>query len=294
MPYVPTTFPSSHIPGCLLPSLSWRCFVVAWLLFFAFCCLCYVFVVVVVVVVVVDVVVVVVVVVVVAVGLAYVGIYVDAVLVVSDDNILKEIMQQLTTIFQMSPYDQVSFEHPVTFCGYEIYKEKNGYGLRQEKYIEELLSKREVEKTQPLPKIQEGEDEEYHDPKVVKEVQAIVGELQWLATRTRPGLPYSTAFAARLVHRRPAYALRLCHYMLRSLAKYPKLGLSYELRTKLLVWGICHQQIWWSPIGFQGFVCSGHQHQSRSMQFTLWGDLICYMIETCRRASQDAQVPCSF
>ena len=35
----------------------------------------------------------------------------------------------------------------------------------------------------------------------------------------------------------------------------------------------------WSPIGFQGFVCSGHQHQGRSMQFTLWDDLICYMIE---------------
>ena len=53
----------------------------------------------------------------------------------------------------------------------------------------------------------------------------------------------------------------------------------YELRTKLLVWGICHQQIWWSPIGFQGFARSGHHHQSRSMQFTLWDDSMCYMIE---------------
>ena len=157
------------------------------------------------------------------------GVYVDDVLVVSNDNILTEMMYQLTTIFQMSPYDQVSPENPVTFCGYEIYKEKNGYGLRQEKYIEELLARREVsgEEGQPLPKIQEGEDEEYHDPQVVKQVQAIVGELQWLATRTRPDLTYATAFAARLVHRRPAYALRLCNYMLRYLAKYPKLGLTY-------------------------------------------------------------------
>ena len=162
--------------------------------------------------------------------LAYVGIYVDDVLVVGGDDILKEMMHQLTTIFQMSPYDQVSVEHPVTFCGYEIYKEDGGYGLRQEKYIEELLLRRGVEgeEGQPLPKIQEGEDEEYHDPKVVKEVQAIVGELQWLATRTRPDLSYATAFAARLVHRRPAYALKLCHYLLRYLAKYPKVGLWYE------------------------------------------------------------------
>ena len=46
-----------------------------------------------------------------------------------------------------------------------------------------------------------------------------------------------------------------------------------------------------SPIGYQGFGCSGHQHRNRSMRFTVWGDLICYMIENCRRASQDARVP---
>ena len=46
-----------------------------------------------------------------------------------------------------------------------------------------------------------------------------------------------------------------------------------------------------SPIGYQGFGCSGHQHQNRSMRFTVWDDLICYMIENCRRASQDARVP---
>ena len=46
-----------------------------------------------------------------------------------------------------------------------------------------------------------------------------------------------------------------------------------------------------SPIGYQGFGCSGHQHQNRSMRFTVWDDFICYMIENFRRASQDARVP---
>ena len=161
--------------------------------------------------------------------LAYVGIYVDDVLVVGSDAILTEMMERLSTIFQMAPYDKVTREQPVTFCGYEIYKEEKGYGLRQEKYIQELLSRRAVEgkEGQPLPKIVEGEDEEQHELWVVREVQAIVGELQWLATRTRPDLSYATAFVARLVHRRPAYALKLCHYMLRYLAKYPKMGLFY-------------------------------------------------------------------
>ncbi len=33
---------------------------------------------------------------------------------------------------------------------------------------------------------------------------------------------------------------------------------TYELRTKLVVWGICHQQIWWSPIGCQGLYVQGN------------------------------------
>ena len=41
-----------------------------------------------------------------------------------------------------------------------------------------------------------------------------------------------------------------------------------------------------SPIVYQGFGCSEHQHQSRSMQFTVWDDVTCYMIENCRRARQ--------
>ena len=56
----------------------------------------------------------------------------------------------------------------------------------------------------------------------------------------------------------------------------------YELRTKLLVWGNAITKCGGSPIGYQGFGCSGHQHQSRSMQFTLWDDLICYMIEQAK------------
>ena len=31
--------------------------------------------------------------------------------------------------------------------------------------------------------------------------------------------------------------------------------------------------------------------QKHAMQFTVWDDLICYMIENCRRASQDARAP---
>ena len=164
------------------------------------------------------------------VAVAYLGIYVDDIVVVSEDATMKEVMNQLQQVFQMSPFEQVSESKPISFCGYEIYKDDNGYSLRQEKYAKELLNRRNIHggEKHPLPKIVEGENEENPDPMVIKEVQAIVGELNWLATRTRPDLSYSTSFVARLVHRRPEYALKLCHHILRYVASFPTLGLTYH------------------------------------------------------------------
>ena len=78
-----------------------------------------------------------------------------------------------------------------------------------------------------MPKIEEGDDEPEKDLAVIREVQAVVGELQWLASRTRPDLAYATSLVARMVHRRPCYALRLCNYILKYLHRVPSLGLHY-------------------------------------------------------------------
>ena len=160
---------------------------------------------------------------------AFVGVYVDDILVVGPRSVMLQVMEDLKKVFYMSPFEEVTEEHTVTFCGYEIAKQKDGYALRQEKYVQDILTRREVvgEEQQPLPKICEGEDETEKDVAVIREVQAIVGELQWLASRTRADLAYATSLVARMVHRRPAYALGLCHYMLKYLKAYPDLGLDY-------------------------------------------------------------------
>ena len=165
---------------------------------------------------------------------AFVGVYVDDILVVGPRPVKLQILEHLEEVFHMSPFEEVTEEHTVTFCGYEIAKEKHGYSLRQEKYVRDLLSRRGVvgEEQQPLPKICEGEDEIEKDIAVIREVQAIVGELQWLATRTRADLAYATSLVACMVHRRPAYALSLCHYMLKYLKAYPDLGLDYDVPTE--------------------------------------------------------------
>ena len=160
---------------------------------------------------------------------AYLGVYVDDLVVAAKDDILVNFMEELKKVFLMSPYEVVTDKQPVSFCGYEIIKKGGGYVLNQIKYTGDLLRRRSVQgyELQPLPKIEEGDDEPEKDIAVIREVQAVVGELQWLASRTRPDLAYATSLVARMVHRRPCYALRLCNYILKYLHRVPSLGLHY-------------------------------------------------------------------
>ena len=62
----------------------------------------------------------------------------------------------------------------------------------------------------------EGEDEEMCGS-ALKEAQGLVGELQWVASRTRPDVSYSTGVLARMMHRRPKYTVQLAGYLLKYL-----------------------------------------------------------------------------
>ena len=161
---------------------------------------------------------------------AYLGIYVDDIMVVGEKDVMDQVMQELKKTFYMSPYEEVTDEHEVMFCGFEIAKTERGYTLHQSKYIGELVSCRGVRGSEghPLPKVEEGEDEEQKDLGTIRECQAIIGELQWLATRTRPDLCYATSLVARMIHRRPKYCLKLCNHILRYVVNYQNHGLRYE------------------------------------------------------------------
>ena len=67
--------------------------------------------------------------------MAYLGIYVDDIMVVGEKGVMDQVMQDLKKIFYMSPYEEVTDEHEVTFCGFEIAKTEKGYSLHQSKYI---------------------------------------------------------------------------------------------------------------------------------------------------------------
>ena len=140
---------------------------------------------------------------------AYLGVYVDDLLMVGEKEVCDNAMKYLATKFQMQPPEEVTTDKGIVFCGYEIEKEVGGdYVLSQTKYVKEMLRKREVRRTHghPLPKISEGPDEDDVKPQDLRAAQMAAGELMWVATRTRPDVAYATSLVSRMLHRRPRYA----------------------------------------------------------------------------------------
>ena len=137
------------------------------------------------------------------------GIYVNDLLLVAPNNILDEALNALKEKFTLATPEWVTMDHTGTFCGYEIFKTKEGYALGRSKYIRDLLEKHNISQTAgvPCPKIKEREEEpaENLSGPILRAAQQLCGELMRLTTRTRPDISYTVGVMSRLLHKRPAY-----------------------------------------------------------------------------------------
>ena len=162
-------------------------------------------------------------------------VYVDDILAGSDRKVLEELFSALKRTWVCSPKEYVSEERTMKFCGYDIRARRDGgYEISQHGYLKDLLDRRKVtgcEKS-PGPKIKEGEDEPW-DREALQEAQAITGEMQWIANRTRPDVTYITGLMARMLHRRPKYVVELGRHLLRYLRATVEHKLTYK---PLQVW----------------------------------------------------------
>ena len=160
----------------------------------------------------------------------YVAIYVDDVLAAADEKVLKSFFKAVKSVWRCSEEEMVSQDDWMRFCGYELKSDgENGFLLSQEHYVRDLLNRRQVtgKELVPLPKICEGEDEEMCG-QALKEAQGVVGELQWISSRTRPDVAYGTGLLARMMHRRPRYTVQLAEHLLRYLRASETRSLRYK------------------------------------------------------------------
>ena len=161
----------------------------------------------------------------------YLLVYVDDMMVIGSPNHMDGAIGAITGKWQCSNPDRLEVDGPsVRFCGFELKLKEDGLRLTQEGYLQTMLERREVEgsENQPLPKIQEEEETEEFEIGDLRKIQALVGEVLWMSTRTRPDISFAVGALGRMLHKRPRYAWTLGQHLLRYLNSTREQGLWYS------------------------------------------------------------------
>ena len=151
--------------------------------------------------------------------------YVDDLLLTGPD--LDECNAMMAAIDEKLPLGQWGIVKPdheaeITFCGLQISYKGKQLHTSQRKYIAECLKQRGGDRGSKVPGQESvGEDQELYDtvpPKeLVTEAQAQVGELIWIASKSRPDIARATSEAAALVGKKPVCAIERCSHIRRYL-----------------------------------------------------------------------------
>ena len=164
--------------------------------------------------------------------LGFVLIYVDDMLILGREQLVRSTAQAVGRRWQCSEPEFLQEHTSMRFCGFELMREGSGIRLDQFGYTHEMLKKYDItqEESCPLPKVPDDEEtvEESYSVEDLRRAQSIVGELLWLSTRTRPDLAFGVGLLGRLVHKRPQLVAKLGLHMLKYVKKTSSWGLIYE------------------------------------------------------------------
>eukprot|EP00435_Cladocopium_sp_Y103_P022093 s4393_g5.t1 len=161
----------------------------------------------------------------------WIAVYVDDFLVTMDGREIDGAFQAIKKKWTCSEEEKVTQERPMRFCGYEIQAtEEGGFHLTQSGYLQDVLKKYDLEGEEghPVPKVEDEPDETEQSAEDIKKAQMICGEVQWVAGRTRPDISYGAGLMARLIHRRPAFVIKVGMRMLKYLGRTKERGLRYQ------------------------------------------------------------------
>ena len=167
--------------------------------------------------------------------------YVDDILVTAPDGLAQALLEHLRTLWQCSPAEVASWENPMRFCGYELRETQHGYLITQQNYIRDMCGKHGIESGGGIPASlfkDLGSDETEIDSGTLREAQQLVGEMQWVATRTRPDVTYHLGVMSRLMHRRPKKVVALGMELMRYLAETADFALHYKRCSSLPSYGM--------------------------------------------------------
>ena len=160
----------------------------------------------------------------------YLAVYVDDLLIGGDIGMLGSFFAELKRMWRCSEEEMVGGEKWTRFCGYELREDgEGGVLLSQANYVRDLVNRRGIEEGEEVPigKPQDDEDEEPCNQSL-KDCQTLIGEVQWIAGRTRPDISYSIGVLSRLMHRRPRYVKAMMMGLLKYLRTTVERCLDYR------------------------------------------------------------------
>ena len=153
--------------------------------------------------------------------LAALTIYVDDLLLSGTAEASEAIWTAIKGKWKISEPDYADEGHAITFCGFEIEQKLDGIHVGQSKYIQSLLEKYpEIQGTVSSPYAKENDNNDCKPQDSIEKLrkaQAIVGEMLWVATRTRPDLVFGVSRIGQLITRDVDQAIQRGEDMIRYL-----------------------------------------------------------------------------
>ncbi|OLQ05239.1 Copia protein [Symbiodinium microadriaticum] len=153
--------------------------------------------------------------------LAALTIYVDDLLLSGTAEASEAIWTAIKGKWKISEPDYADEGHAITFCGFEIEQKTDGIHVGQSKYIQSLLEKYpEIQGTVGCPYAKENDNNDCKPQDSIEKLrkaQAIVGEMLWVATRTRLDLVFGVSRIGQLITRDVDQAIQRGEDMIRYL-----------------------------------------------------------------------------
>ena len=159
--------------------------------------------------------------------LGYAIIYVDDIMILSDQPNARAAHDWINTKWKSTPLERATDATAITFLGVDVHVDydssgNQGFALSQSGYIDELLRTYQMQPSPrqiPFPRewTKELPEQEVYEIDVLRKAQKITGELLWLSQRSRVDIAYHVALMGSWNVRAPTLVLKLGLRMLEYL-----------------------------------------------------------------------------
>ena len=161
--------------------------------------------------------------------LAVLSVYVDDLLLSADADVSAAVWEAIQKTWKISTPVFATEKEGLKFCGFEIHQDQTGLRVSQQAYIRSLLDKYpDIQGEVSVPYGRELETQETKPTSSIEKIryaQALVGEILWIATRSRPDLSYAVSRIGQLITKDTEQAIQRAE----DTVRYLRRSIHYEL-----------------------------------------------------------------